>query len=198
MKQSYPIQKICKSPEIFVVEDFLNSQECEYIICTYQKYLSNSMTTGGKKFINTNARTSLSCFIDNNDFLSTIREKICQIHNWETDKTEKFQFALYNKGDFYGAHYDAFDIKNLSSLSPAIRDSGQRIITNIIYLNSTLDGGDTCFPRLNLSIKPKAGNLLAFQNCIEGTNFLNPHSIHESRKVLEGKKWILSLWLREY
>ena len=51
MKHSYSIQKICKSPEIFVVENFLNSQECEYIIYKYQKYLSNSMTTGGKNLL---------------------------------------------------------------------------------------------------------------------------------------------------
>ena len=148
---------------------------------------------------NTKARINQSCFIDTEDcqLLKKVRDRICQIHNWEKNKTEKFQFAFYDVGDFYHAHYDAFDIKNITSLSSSIRDSGQRIITNIIYLNSTSEGGDTYFPRLNLSIKPKSGNLLAFQNCIEGTNFLNPYSIHESKKVLKGKKWILSLWLRE-
>jgi hypothetical protein len=62
----------------------------------------------------------------------------------------KIQHYKKNEGHFKW-HFDA--------LGPGAWD---RQLAMIIYLNSVEDGGETCFHRQNLRVKPVAGNALFF------------------------------------
>jgi prolyl 4-hydroxylase len=157
------------------------------------------MTTSGKLHQRSSLRKSNTYVITKNDkTLVNISKKIKNFNDWHDGGDENFQITKYDLNEFYGPHYDAFDIMNLKRLDKNIQKKGQRIITNILYLNDVIEGGFTYFNKLNVSIKPKTGRLLTFTNCIKNTNYLNPFSIHESTKVVKGEKWILSFWLREH
>ncbi|MGR9072000.1 MAG: prolyl hydroxylase family protein, partial [Gammaproteobacteria bacterium] len=64
-------------------------------------------------------------------------------------------------------------------------------------LNTVESGGETFFPRLDLAVPAVRGNLLCFSNCIEGSAEVHPLSLHESKTVTAGEKWVAALWFRE-
>ena len=87
--------------------------------------------------------------------------------------------------------------------------------TAMLYLTSVSAGGRTIFPRLGLSIQPKAGNLvfwstrlsrrgqgqggwvtffLHFFRRSDGT--IDPRMDHQGCPVLYGNKWIANKWIR--
>ena len=189
---------IHKEPKIIIYDNFLDQITCKNLIDKYKENLSQSKTTSGKTSNFSTARISKSYFIKkNNKTLLTISNKIKDINEWHNKGCENFQITNYGINEFYKPHYDAFDILDDEN-NQNIKDKGQRMITNILYLNDVIEGGATFFTKLNITIKPKAGRLLSFTNCIENTNYLNPFSLHESSEVIRGEKWILTLWLREH
>ena len=74
---------------------------------------------------------------------------------------------------------------------------GQRITTALAYLNDVDAGGATDFPEIGISIKPNKGDVVIFNNCIEGTTEIHPKSLHAGSPVISGEKWAVNLWFRE-
>lgn len=75
-------------------------------------------------------------------------------------------------------------------------ESGNRLSTALLYLNSDFKGGHTCFPALSLSIEPKPGMLVAWNNLVDdGTR--NPAALHSGEPILSGLKYIIPVHLRE-
>lgn len=189
---------IHKDPKIIIYDNFIENSLCKALIKKYKHNLNTSMTTSGEIHQVSSSRKSNSYSIKRNTkILTIISENIKNLHKWHDKSCENIQITRYDVNEFYGPHYDAFDIRNIRNLDKNIQEKGQRMITNILYLNDVAEGGSTYFRKLDIRITPKAGRLLTFTNCIRGTNFLNPFSLHESTKVITGEKWILSLWLRE-
>ena len=65
----------------------------------------------------------------------------------------------------------------------------------MIYLNNVEKGGHTSFPEINVSVKPKQGTLLVWQNT--QNSVIIPESSHVGEPVEEGEKFILTKWFRE-
>jgi hypothetical protein len=103
-------------------------------------------------------------------------------------QTESLQFARYHPGDFYKPHWDHFNLPNTSWIE------NDRIATIIFYLNDDFTGGTTYFPNLNLDIIPKKGRLLFFPY---QTNINHELLLHEGRQILQGTKYIATLWIRQ-
>jgi prolyl 4-hydroxylase len=72
-------------------------------------------------------------------------------------------------------------------------DGHTRLYTAVIYLNDDCIGGETHFPEVGLTIKPKKGKLLLFKNIVDGV--LNPKSLHESYQIKKGTKHALVNWV---
>jgi prolyl 4-hydroxylase len=96
----------------------------------------------------------------------------CDIYNYET-------------GQFLDLHHDyPYDPKQINYY----KYGGDRVGSGVFYLNDDFAGGETHFPKLNVTIKPKAGSFLYFkQSYDEETNW---STIHESKIILEGTKWV--------
>lgn len=56
---------------------------------------------------------------------------------------EAIQVLQYEPTEQYRAHYDYFNVKGDDLLDSP---SGNRFVTVLMYLNSVLEGGETCFP----------------------------------------------------
>jgi hypothetical protein len=100
----------------------------------------------------------------------------------------------YAPGQEYRPHSDCLPE---SLITPFERGgSGQRVATVITYLNADCTGGATVFPRLDLSVAPRAGNVLCFSN-LDAEGRPEPGAVHAGEPVTAGLKWICTLWMRQ-
>lgn len=192
--QSFNPIVICSSPKITIFKNFINEKASKEIISAYSSKNQPSYVTDGITITKSKLRSSSSSLIKKeNKKILKLRTKVCSLYDWSLNDCERFQFITYSEGEEYAPHFDAFDTNQIKSSRGEIKN--QRLITNIIYLNENFTGGETLFPKLDVSIKAETGMILSFENCISDTNFLNPFSIHQSNPISEGKKHILISWL---
>ena len=182
---------MCASPKILIYKDAVSKKIREQIMNDYALKLNKSAVTDGTNILSSEYRSSSSSFLDNDASISKLRNSVCELYSFNKKNSENFQYVKYEVGQEYAPHYDAFDVQEISKDSR----KKQRVITNIIYLNDKFKGGETCFPKLDISIKPEAGMMISFENCIAETTYLNPFSLHQSKPILSGEKHILTLWL---
>ena len=65
----------------------------------------------------------------------------------------------------------------------------------MIYLNEDVVGGETKFHNLDLKFTPKIGTAIVWQNMVDGIP--TPDSLHEGCDVIDGSKYIITIWVRE-
>lgn len=107
---------------------------------------------------------------------------------------EDLQLLRYEVGQFYGSHHDYIDHEQGQIQGP-------RILTVFLYLNDVVQGGETHFERLNLTVSPKLGRVVVWPSVYDK----NPHrkdmrTMHEALPVLDGIKYGANAWfhLRDY
>lgn len=100
----------------------------------------------------------------------------------------------YQPGQEISGHYDFID-PDLPNYRQEITENGQRIITFLIYLNDDYSGGETVFPKLDISHKGQIGEGLFFVNALaDGASDLR--TLHTGTPPLNGEKWIVSQFIR--
>ena len=101
---------------------------------------------------------------------------------------EAIDIYNYKEGQYLDLHHDyPYDPKQINYYS----HGGDRTGTGILYLNDDFEGGETDFPKLNVTIKPKKGSLLYFNQGYDDEE-TNWSTIHESTQITKGVKWIAS------
>ncbi len=76
-----------------------------------------------------------------------------------------------------------------------IDDSGQRVVTFLVYLNDDFDGAQTAFLDLKWRYRGAKGDAILFRN-VDGTGAPDPTTLHAGRAPTRGEKWLLSQWIR--
>lgn len=162
-------------------------------------------TFGGSTLNKDERKSEQAWIVENNNFniddnnlikrLKLISEYITGI---PSDYQEEIQVVKYEPGGYFKEHYDAcngtyqecFHMNNIQ---------GQRITTLIIYLNDdNLEGGETKFPNINLSIKPVKGLGVLFYNVSEvDLQQIHPLSKHTGTELIKGTKWLANVWSHE-
>ena len=176
------------NPLIFTIDNFIDEKVSNYVIEGYKANLSQSEVIDGEKANINKERTSTSVFITSSDSkISKIQDELSDILSIPSNHFEPPQLTRYTKHQKYMPHFDAFEVQK--------NPDSQRIKTCILYLTSPF-GGETIFDNLKISITPEVGKLLVFDNCFDSTIHLNPGSMHSSRPVMEGEKYILTIWVR--
>ena len=79
-------------------------------------------------------------------------------------------------GDWFHPHADCWST-----------DSATRQLSVVAFLNDVDEGGETVFPALDVTLKPKAGQLVLFPSAFT--------HVHESRPPVSGPKYTLVSWL---
>ena len=101
---------------------------------------------------------------------------------------EEPQIVLYEMGQQFSWHYDAIP-KSL------LDESGQRIATLLVYLNTVENGGATCFKDLNLQVQPVQGKaLLFFPSLVDGKS--DERTMHAGQVAFD-TKFIAQIWIHE-
>jgi prolyl 4-hydroxylase len=65
-----------------------------------------------------------------------------------------------------------------------------------MYLNDVPAGGETVFPKLNLSVVPEKGSAVHFEYC-NSLGQIDARTLHGGLPVKEGEKWISTKWMRQ-
>ncbi len=107
---------------------------------------------------------------------------------------EFLQILRYRLGEEFRPHVDYFNEGGAGAYQSLV-DGGQRAQTVLLYLNEDYTGGSTHFPKLQLEIKGRRGDMLHFHNL--GPDGLGHRdSLHAGTPVETDEKWLLSQWIR--
>ena len=68
-----------------------------------------------------------------------------------------------------------------------------------MYLNSDVVGGETHFPRLNISVAPQLGRAVLWPSVLDSDpNARDDRTEHEAVTVIAGTKFAANYWLHQY
>ena len=178
--------------DIFYIDNFLNKNECKYLIKMIRSKLrpSELSSPDEDKFF----RTSQTCDLAelNDDIIESIDGKICDLLQIEKGLSEPIQGQYYKVGQEFKPHTDFFEDYELEINSGAL---GQRSYTVMIYLNSTEKGGETTFPLIDEEFSPREGKAVIWCN-LNPDMSPNNYSMHHAKQVRRGYKAIITKWFR--
>jgi prolyl 4-hydroxylase len=182
--------------QLYTIENFLSSEECEHLIKVSEEHLKPSQVThsnGDERF-----RTSETCDftkVSDPEFVKYIDEKISLTLGICLPYSEPIQVQRYDVGQEFKAHHDYF-APNTNIYEEFAGDTGQRTWTFMVYLNNTPKGGGTKFVDINQTFYPKQGMAVIWNN-LHSDGTPNRHTLHHGMPVEEGKKVIITKWFRE-
>lgn len=180
------IKEELDSNRIFVLHDFLSTEECATLIRRSEDFRYEQGTVGG--VIAEGMRNNERVLIDDKSLASSLFDRAASWLPQEVEGrclvgfNERWRFYRYRPGQTFRPHRDG------SYLSFLTHEQSE--VTFMIYLNDDMTGGETRFftdaqevaeGHSYLSVQPETGAALAFL-----------HSIwHEGAIVHSGKKYVL-------
>ena len=106
---------------------------------------------------------------------------------------EMIQIVKYDEGGQFIEHFDNCDHPDKEYCDRVNHWAGPRRATLLMYLNDDFEGGETVFPKIDLTVKPETGKAILFWTTKDGDKIL-PESIHKGNPVKKGNKWIATKW----
>lgn len=197
------IKVLSKDPYIITIDNFLTKIEMTKLLEQSERWGNSLASTTlisveGKqvdvKYAKRNSNTGWcmeKCC--NNTFVKRIFKKIEDLTNISRDNYENMQLVKYLEGQEYGPHNDYDGSKNV--LSP----TGPRILTLLVYMSEVEEGGETSFPELGLSVKPKLGMALVWPS-VRNENLLHRENrtVHQAKPVIKGVKYVSNVWIHNW
>lgn len=180
--------------ELFVRQQFLRPEECGGLIAMIDadRVPSTVLATIDDDYF----RTSESCNLDRwNPFVQMIDTRIDALLGMKARQGETLQGQRYVVGQEFKPHHDYFHTEQAYWPDESKR-GGQRSWTAMIYLDEPEGGGETVFGAAGLTVSPRAGMLMAWNN-MDRKGAPNGQSLHASVPVTAGVKNIVTKWYRE-
>lgn len=179
--------------EIYAVDDFLPVTDCARLMTLIDAVACPSALVDGGDW--PDYRTSYSGDIDTLEpCVMALEARLSAMTGIAPACGESAQGQRYNCGQYFHEHCDWFDTTS-SYWRRERRCGGQRSWTAMVYLNTVDEGGMTDFTRIALSVPPRAGALLLWNNALpDGTP--NPWTMHAARPVVRGTKYVITKWFR--
>ena len=179
--------------ELFAVGEFMSPAECAKM-CE----LIDATARPSQVFdldYSDGYRTSYSGDVDPYDpFVKKINRRIDDLMDIDSAFGENIQGQRYLPGQEFKPHHDWFH-PNTSYWDSEIGRGGQRSYTTMVFLNEVEAGGTTDFVDLGISLAPKPGVLLAWNNT-DANGLVNHKTLHAGRPVIAGAKYIITKWYR--
>ena len=185
-----------ETAQLFKIDGFMDEAECQKIIELAKTQLRPSEITD--KTGNEGFRTSTTCDLPylNDPAADAVDKKIIDCLGVGVGEKEIIQAQHYAIGQQFKAHTDYFE-PGSEGYRTYRKDGGQRTWTFMVYLNEACVGGETEFPRLGRSFKPKMGTALIWNNLLpDGTP--NPNTLHQAHPIVSGEKIVITKWFREW
>jgi hypothetical protein len=175
-----------KKNKMKIIDNFFSKADCIRLIESSKNLFQRSLVkAGGEDNIESNYRTSQSAFLRDLDESTKVQITEKCIHLLEHlpfNEFEDIQCVSYDVGQEFKAHFDS---------GKGIK----RLYTILIYLNDNFQGGETYFPLLDLTIKPKLGQAIMFHN-LNSDDSIDIYSFHAGLPVSKGNKFACNVWVR--
>lgn len=188
---SVPVgRQIGSGPRVTLFPGFLTRAECEHLARAAADRMEPALIadpdTGALR--RHPIRTSDCALIGpaSEDLVTgAINRRIAAISETDIAQGEALNVLRYSPGQQYRLHHDALP-----------GEPNQRFRTVIVYLNQGFSGGETHFPANGLTVTPKGGDAVMFDNC-RADGSIDPLSRHAGLPVRTGAKWIATRWIRQ-
>ncbi len=183
------------SIELYTAEDFLDASECaELVVLVKTTLRPSTISTPPSGEADQLFRTSRTCdLIGGEGAIARLDAKIARAMGIDPRFAETSQGQCYEVGQEFKLHTDFFKDYELDRFSTPLW--GQRTWTFMIYLNEPEGGGETRFDDLDLTVKPKQGMAL-FWNNLTASGAGNHFTRHQGMPVTAGTKVIITKWFR--
>jgi len=184
---SVHVETISATPRVRLLHDFVTADEAAALIALSEPLYHRSSTaraTGDDK------RTSFSATLpSSNSDVAAVRRRIARYSGYPEANLEPLQTVRYRGGEFYRPHHDFYN-----ACETWYR--GNRHFTFLIYLSDVAAGGDTNFPRLNITVPPTPLAALVFDNCLRNGE-PDERTLHEGIEPSGGAvKYAINGWMR--
>lgn len=179
--------------EIYAIGNFLRPIECQRLVRMIDVTAKPSALYDqdyGSGF-----RTSYSGNLNPNDpFVASISRRIDDLLGLPGQVGEAIQGQRYMPGQQFKPHNDWFYTDQEYWKTERTR-GGQRSWTAMAFLNAVEEGGATHFTEVGVSIDPKPGVLLTWNNALED-GAPNEATMHAGTPVIKGVKYVITKWYR--
>ncbi|MER2107309.1 MAG: 2OG-Fe(II) oxygenase [Solibacillus sp.] len=175
-------------PLVIILGSVLDEAECDALIQVSKQRLERSKIGSTRE--ESEQRTSSGAFLHTSDHevVMRVEKRIAELTGIPHAHGEGLHILNYLPGQEYKAHFDYFAATSKAA-------SNNRIATVVLYLNDVEEGGETYFPKLNLSVFPKKGMAVYFEYFYNDPA-LNELTLHGGAPVIKGEKWIATQWIR--
>tara|TARA_R110002020_G_scaffold20804_4_gene70639 strand:+ start:5252 stop:5980 length:729 start_codon:yes stop_codon:yes gene_type:complete len=186
-------------PTVVVQDNVITPAECKSIISLAKSLglREQEVNKKGKtKSDSQRSSTGIGIDVNYNDSVHEVTERLAAICRIPLSHSEPMNIQRYIPGQKYTPHYDA--ARDSEEMPPEfyLKESGNRSVTMIAYLNDVEGGGGTGFPNLGFVVKAFTGRILMFGNLDEKSD-AHPLSLHMGMEPSGGEKWMFTLWFRE-
>lgn len=174
--------------------DVLDKMDCENLIKEFNEFKTARTINGDVESDRKYRKAEIAVYENESELLKKVRKIFSEKTNTSINQQETpLSIIKYEKGGEYKPHYDCYgNLKDVPN-----EESGDRIITGILYLNDDYLGGETEFSLENIKIKGNRGDLLEWKN-LNKNRTLNKKTLHAGLPVIEGTKYIVVCWIREF
>jgi prolyl 4-hydroxylase len=178
-----------EAPRIVTIAGFAPEAVCRHLIARATPRLQPSFVvdpaTGARRPHPVRSSTGANFApVDEDTVIAELHHRIAQASATDVAAGEPLHILSYEPGQQYRLHLDAL---------PGV--ANQRRTTAILYLNDDFEGGATVFPAHGVSIAPRTGMLLVFDN-VDDRGAPDRASEHAGEPVKQGRKWVATRWIR--
>lgn len=178
---------------IYFKENFITRKVAAEIIKLSENLFTPATVLGSSQ---DNYRIAESAWLNKEtEIIHSILKRIAKITGLSICNQEAPNVIKYNIGGEFKTHHDFFH-PHQDYTDECLNRGGQRTKTALLYLNDGFAGGNTVFPYYDLTITPKTGKLVIWNNLNEDGS-LNMESLHAGQPVESGVKYVLAIWIRE-
>mmetsp|Transcript_14134 Transcript_14134/g.24891 ORF Transcript_14134/g.24891 Transcript_14134/m.24891 type:complete len:468 (-) Transcript_14134:124-1527(-) len=188
---------VSRDPLMTVIPNFFSEAECDHLVNLVEGYWMPSMV-GGSAYVKSkeeNApkslensvsqnRTSWSCMLRyaQTNVVERLEHRVASITGLPVTQVERFNMVRYAPGELFNEHHDG-----------AFRPK-----TVFVYLNDLPEDevGDTFFPVLGLSFKPRRGTAVMWSN-VKSDGKEDSRMLHAGRAPLRSIKYGVNCFTNE-
>ncbi|MEO5775200.1 MAG: 2OG-Fe(II) oxygenase [Sphingomicrobium sp.] len=195
-----PVQLLSMTPRIGIIKQFASPEECRWLIESARDRLEPATIfdpeTGALRPDPNRTNRAVRCDpLESGLMVEVIRARLANAIGLPLTQFEVSQILHYAVGEQFWPHHDYFNTDR-PSFQKEIAAGGQRIATQLIYLNEEYEGGATQFPDLGFEYRGGTGDSLMFFNINERGD-AEPLTLHCGLPPTSGDKWTFSQWIRD-
>lgn len=194
------LRRVSASPTIVLIDALISLPVCWWFIARAQDRLERAIVgdaNAGRWGADPN-RTGESAGFGLLDIELTMvlaQDRLVRATGMVLHQLESPQVLSYQVGQQYKQHADYFN-PEAPAFAPMLALLGQRVATCLTWLNTDFEGGETDFPRAKFRYKGRTGDAMLFMN-VTPDQKPDPMSVHAGLPVTQGRKWLLSQWVRD-